>query len=250
MVQLVIPMAGLGSRFSSMGYKPPKPLLPLMGRTMIEVVVENLMARQTSSVTLVASPDHRNSLEDIRKSLEGLALGAGEASLQIHYLTELSQGPADSVRQCLGLLDKSVPLIVANSDQYVVGGIEELYSHLLKDSESNGLLVLEDSDPKWSFARLDEDNFVLEVREKQAISNWATAGIYGFSNPIVFNQALDSMDAANDRTNGELYVGPTYNYLSGKTKAFHLGANQNKFFGLGTPDDYELFRSRFEINHR
>jgi dTDP-glucose pyrophosphorylase len=141
-------------------------------------------------------------------------------------------------------------MIVANSDQYVVGGIQELYSHLTENSESNGLLVLEDSDPKWSFARLDKENFVLEVREKQPISNWATAGIYGFSNPQVFNEALDYMDAANDRTNGELYVGPTYNYLSGKTKAFHLGANQNKFFGLGTPDDYELFRSRFEINNR
>jgi NDP-sugar pyrophosphorylase family protein len=248
MVQLVIPMAGLGSRFSSVGYKHPKPLLPLMGRTMIEVVVENLMARQTSSVTLVASPDHRNSLEGIRKNLEGLALGSGEAPLSIQYLTELSQGPADSVRQCLDLLDKSVPMIVANSDQYVVGGIEDLYSHLLKNSESNGLLVLEDSDPKWSFARLDKYDFVLEVKEKKPISNFATAGIYGFSNPRVFNEALGAMDAANDRTNGELYVGPTYNYVAGKTKALHLGTNQDRFFGLGTPDDYELFRSKFETN--
>jgi NDP-sugar pyrophosphorylase family protein len=249
MVQLVIPMAGLGSRFSNMGYKSPKPLLPLMGRTMIEVVVENLMTRQASSVTLVASPNHKKSLEDLRKSLEGIAMGTAEASLQIHYLNGLSQGPADSVRKCLGLLDENVPMIVANSDQYVVGGIDELYSHLLKNPQANGLLVLEDSDPKWSFARLDKENFVLEVKEKLPISSWATAGIYGFSNPRVFNEALDSMDAANDRTNGELYVGPTYNYLAGKTKAFHLGANQDKFFGLGTPDDYELFRSRFEINH-
>jgi NDP-sugar pyrophosphorylase family protein len=215
---------------------------------MIEVVVENLIARQTTSVTLVASHEHKNDLEGIRDSLEGVAMESAGALLRIHYLTELSQGPADSVRQCLYFLDQTVPMIVANSDQYVFGGVHELYSHLLNNSQSNCLLVLEDSDPKWSFARLDKDDFVLEVREKQPISIWATAGIYGFSNPRSFKEAVDSMDAANDRTNGELYVGPVYNYVAGETKAFHLGSNQDKFFGLGTPDDYELFRSRFEMN--
>jgi len=247
-VQLVIPMAGLGSRFSSMGYTIPKPLLPLMGRAMIEVVVENLMVGQTSSVTLVASEAHRGYLENIRRSIEGVASSISGASLRVQYLKELSEGPADSVRQCLTSLNLSAPMIVANSDQYVVGGIHELYSHLLGNPTENGLLVLEDSDPKWSFARLDEDDIVLEVREKKPISKFATAGIYGFSSPRAFHEALESMDAANDRTNGELYVGPTYNYLESKTKAFHLGTSQDRFFGLGTPADYELFRSRFEIN--
>ena len=247
MVQLVIPMAGLGSRFSSMGYSIPKPLLPLMGRAMIEVVVENLMVGQTSSVTLVASEDHRADLENIRQGIEIIASNISGASLRVQYLKRLSQGPADSVRQCLNSLDQGAPMIIANSDQYVVGGIHELYSHLLSNAQESGLLVLEDSDPKWSFAKLDENDLVLEVKEKVPISAFATAGIYGFSSPRAFSEALALMDAAKDRTNGELYVGPTYNYLDGKTRAFHLGPNQERFFGLGTPDDYELFRSRFEL---
>lgn len=246
MVQLVIPMAGLGSRFASAGYKVPKPLLPLMGRAMIEVVVENLISRETSGVILVASQDHISDLETIRPRLEENVSAISGASVGIHYLSELSQGPADSVRKCSGGLDENVPVIVANSDQYVMGGISELYKHLILNPEENALLILEDSDPKWSFARLDEEDYVLEVREKRPISNFATAGIYGFSSPRAFIAALTAMDFANDRTNGELYVGPTYNYTRGKTKAFHLGPNQEKFFGLGTPDDYELFRSKFE----
>jgi len=144
MVQLVIPMAGLGSRFSTLGYKLPKPLLPLMGRTMIEVVIENLMGSATESVTLVASRDHESALENIRQNIEALALGIAGATVRIHYLSKLSQGPADSVRQCLEFLDQRVPIIIANSDQYVLDGIGELYSHLIHNPEYNGLLVLED----------------------------------------------------------------------------------------------------------
>jgi NDP-sugar pyrophosphorylase family protein len=238
-------MAGLGSRFSIKGYKAPKPLLPLMGRAMIEVVIENLIVEQTSSVALIASKEHQVNLESIRLGIESVVWAGAKASVEIYYLDKLSQGPADTVRQFLDSLDQETPMIVANSDQYIFGGINELYNLLLKAHGEHGLLVLEDSDPKWSFAKLDEDDYVLEVKEKQPISNFATAGIYGFSSPGAFGEALDSMDRANDRTNGELYVGPTYNYLKGKTKALHLGANQDRFFGLGTPDDYEMFRARF-----
>ena len=39
MLNIVIPMAGAGSRFADAGYEEPKPLIPVHGRPMIEVVI-------------------------------------------------------------------------------------------------------------------------------------------------------------------------------------------------------------------
>ena len=42
MINIVIPLAGEGTRFSSTGIKTPKPLIVVNGKTMIEHSVESL----------------------------------------------------------------------------------------------------------------------------------------------------------------------------------------------------------------
>jgi NDP-sugar pyrophosphorylase family protein len=42
MLTIVAPMAGRGSRFASAGYTSPKPLIPLHGTPMIELVIETI----------------------------------------------------------------------------------------------------------------------------------------------------------------------------------------------------------------
>ena len=41
-INIVIPMAGYGSRFANVGYIQPKPLIEINGKAMIQVVVENI----------------------------------------------------------------------------------------------------------------------------------------------------------------------------------------------------------------
>jgi NDP-sugar pyrophosphorylase family protein len=240
-------MGGLGSRFSTQGYNEPKPFLPLLGKTMIENIIDNLLTPLTTSVTLIVREEHRERFEALFRKLDRQVGDLAEAQLKVEYLAELSMGPADSVKQAANGLNNQEPMIVANSDQIILGGISDLYQHLTENEGENALYVLEDSDPKWSFARINSDGYVEEVLEKQPISKFATAGIYGFSSVKLFMDALAEMYAADDRTNGEFYVGPIYNYLSSPTKAIHLGPNLERFFGLGTPPDYELFKNKFEL---
>lgn len=42
MINIVIPMAGAGSRFAKEGYKDPKPLIQIHGTPMIKVIIGNL----------------------------------------------------------------------------------------------------------------------------------------------------------------------------------------------------------------
>lgn len=236
-MQLVIPMAGLGARFSAAGYKYPKPFLPLLGRTLIEIVVENLDDPLVSKIVLIANSSHATYFDGLFKNQQD--------RLEIVWLDKLSGGPADSVLAAKSSLNQNLPLLIANSDQYVSNGLTNLYDYMAKNRSENALITITDNDPKWSFVRLDPNGFVLELKEKEVISNAATAGIYGFSSAGIFFDGLSQMYEAKDKTNGEYYVGPVYNYLSNKTRAINLGQIRERFFGLGIPEDYEYFKIKF-----
>ena len=104
-------------------------------------------------------------------------------------------------------------------------------------------LVSED-DPKWSYARLDGAGRVLEVVEKEVVSNDATVGIYNFRSGADFVRGADAMTAKGLRVNGEFYVAPVYNELVAEGKRLgvrNIGAVDRGMYGLGTPEDLERF---------
>lgn len=243
--QLAIPLGGLGNRFSSAGYVQPKPFLDLFGRAMLEVVIENLTHDYTSKLLLVARTEHRDLLDPLVAKITDSTFLYKARSLEVVYLKTLSEGPAHSIWQGRDKLDPNLPLIIANSDQFIEGGIGVLYGHMAENTGENAVLLLEDTDPKWSFARLDGEGYITEIREKQPISNHATAGVYGFSRAHQFIDGYREMQAAEDRTNGEFYVGPIFNYVKNRTKGLHLGLPGDRFHGLGIPEDFESFKKLY-----
>ena len=91
---------------------------------------------------------------------------------------------------------------------------------------------------------LNQDGFIVSVKEKEVISNQATVGVYGFSTAKLAWDAFSTMWEKNDRTNGEFYVAPAYNYvaLAGvPINLINLGPISSVIFGLGTPHDLEQF---------
>ena len=62
MINIVIPMAGLGSRFSDAGYEKPKPFIDVLGKPMIERVMDNLNIKDSNFILLV----RKSTLETIK----------------------------------------------------------------------------------------------------------------------------------------------------------------------------------------
>lgn len=237
-IQLVIPMAGLGTRFTEAGYDTPKPLLPIHGVPMFQVVLGNLLTEQVDRVLIVARAEF-----DIGLLVSEMEISTGVPMhlIEIDYTTG---GPADSVELALPYMDVGLPVVTANSDQYVDVDIHRFYDELLFGEIGGNILTMQDDDPKWSYARLDENGDVIEVREKQVISTFATVGIYGFATAARLKQAFDDMRKADARVNGEFYVAPAYNELTSRgvrITAHDLGPVATVMYGLGTPKDYELF---------
>lgn len=236
-IQLLIPMAGLGTRFTNAGYITTKPLLPIGSRSMIELVIENLDSHDVSKIVLVALIDSRTSqLDELIAKYQG--------RLTIKYISKVTGGPAETCSLVIDQIDLESPLVIANSDQYLDFDFASSFSSLQNEGVSGAIWAMRDNHPKWSYVQVDEIMMATQVKEKEVISELATCGVYGFNKAKDFLDGYRKMVAMDDKTNGEYYVAPVYNYLIAegkKIKVIDLGEVNKVMHGLGTPEDYEKF---------
>jgi len=245
MINVVIPMAGLGSRFSSAGYVDPKPFIDVLGKPMIEQVVSNLATSHHSRYILIVQRAH---LSRYRHCLTSLMTTRDVELVEVDYLP---QGSAASVFAARHLINNNDELVIANSDQLVDFNLDSFISDARCKLCSGSILVFKDLnlDPKWSFAETDEFGFVRRVAEKEVISELATVGIYYFRSGNYFIDSFEAMRSSRDLINNEYYTCPVYNYLirdGHRVSTFEISASA--MHGLGTPEDLRKYLSSYSFN--
>lgn len=236
MLNIVIPMAGLGSRFAQAGFTDPKPFIPVGGLPMVELVIRNLRPSRPHRFIFICQQEHLERY-DFTRRLQLLAPGC-----QVIGLPGLTEGAACTVLAASELIDNDRPLMIANSDQWVDTDIDT-YLATMDSQQLDGLLMtFRASDAKWSYALRDERHRVCRVVEKQVVSEEATVGIYNFRRGSDFCRLARTMIADNERSLGEFYVAPVYTrlYQEGLTRidTFPIGTGM---YGLGTPGDLSAF---------
>ncbi len=238
MLNIVVPLAGLGSRFSKVGYTLPKPLIPVHGVPMIRLVIENIRPSQPHRFVFICQRAHVAAY-GLGDRLRGWAPGCA-----IVELDGVTEGAACTVLTAAGEIDHDAPMMIANSDQFVETDIDR-YLAAMEEPPLDGLIMTMRADhPKWSFVALDGENRVTRVVEKEVISNDATVGIYNFRRGGDFVRAARAMIADDERVNGEFYVAPVYNRLiaEGQRIGIHnVGEEFRGMHGLGTPADLDAF---------
>ena len=236
-LDIVIPMAGRGSRFSKAGYQLPKPLIDVGGKPMIARVIENLQPRIPHRFVFLALEEH---LEQFGL-LEKLKSWAGPQS-QFVSVDTVTEGAACTVLLAKSVMSAGNDMVIANSDQIVDFEMSRFIEAARKKNVDGSILVFEDDNEKWSFAKLDADGFVAEVAEKKRISNLATVGIYYFRSGQTFVRAAESMIHKNIRVNNEFYVCPVYNEMIGaKLRIDTMKIEKSAMHGVGTPEDLEAY---------
>lgn len=247
MLNIVVPMAGRGSRFAAAGYTDPKPLIEFGGRPMIQWVIENIRPARPHRFIFICLAEHLTRYPKLRSRLE-------EICPECHIVTvdHVTEGAACTVLLARQFINNYDALMIANSDQYVELAING-YLERLDATRADGLIMtFWANDPKWSYCRLRPDGTVSEVVEKQVISNDATVGIYNFSRGADFVAAADAMIALDRRVNGEFYVAPTYNLMierGARVITAATGREGAGMHGLGTPEDLKRFMQS-ELYHR
>lgn len=233
-MNVLIPMAGAGSRFEQAGYSFPKPLIDVNGKPMIQVVVENLNIDARHIFIVQKSHYEKYHLKNL--------LTAIAPNCEIVQVDGVTEGAACTTLLAKEFIDNGEPLVIANSDQYVDWDSNEFMYSMIGDSVDAGILTFKSHHPKWSYVRLNEDGFVCEVAEKNPISDIATVGIYYWGKGSDYVKYAEQMIANDTRVNGEFYVCPVFQEAvedNKKIKIFNIGSND--MWGLGTPEDLNRF---------
>lgn len=232
-INVVIPMAGLGSRFADAGYSKPKPFIDVNGKPMIVRVLENLKIPNANYI-LIGRSEHLLIEAELVQQIES------EYNATFIGVDKLTEGTACTVLFARKYINNDSPLLIANSDQIVDFDVIDFLEDNFKRNLSGSILVFQDptKNPKWSFAKLDLNEKVIEVKEKKPISDLATVGIYLFTKGSEFVDGTVDMIINNDRVNNEFYTCPVYNYLIQEN--LNIGSYKiplEAMHGIGTPED-------------
>lgn len=238
-MNIVIPMAGKGSRFAQAGYTFPKPLIPVNkkdGKPMIQVVTENLNTE--AKYIYIVQKEHYDTYH--LKTLLNMITPNCEI-IQVEGVTE---GAACTVLLAEKFINNDSPLFIANSDQFVEWNSNEFFYSMQGEGIDAGLTTFNSSHPKWSFAKLDKNGYVCQVAEKDPISDIASVGFYYYNKGKDFVAGAKRMIEKNIRVNNEFYVCPVLNELiedGKKIKIFPI----KKMWSLGTPEDLRHFEEHY-----
>ncbi len=240
-MNIVIPMAGRGSRFAAIGIETPKPLIDVRGQPMYAWATKSLpleLADRLIFICLQEHLEHRALADDIRGRYT-------QFQPEIIPLHEVTEGQACTVLKAAAWVDNDEPLLIYNADTYcrtaLVKRLPSLSPHVA------GLIgVFQASGDKWSFARADAQGRVLEVAEKRRISDWASTGLYYFRRGKDFVEHARRMIADDERIGREFYVAPVYNRLIAAGMEIQIDIAED-VWALGTPEHLRHFLESSEI---
>lgn len=236
-MNVLIPMAGAGSRFQQAGYSFPKPLIDVRGKPMIQVVAENLNIDAT--YIYVVQKEHKE-----KYNLDTL-LNLITPNCRIVEVNGITEGAACTTLLAKEYINNDEPLVMANSDQFVEWDSNEFMYKMVEQDLDGGIVTFTATHPKWSFAKINEQGYVTEVAEKNPISDIATVGIYYWKHGSDYVKFAEQMIEKNIRVNNEFYVCPVFNQAiesNKRIKTFSVPA----MWGLGTPEDLKYYLENYK----
>ena len=232
---IVLPMAGNGSRFKEQGYTDSKPFIDVNGKPMIQRVIENLNIEFDKNFKFIIICQKKD-YDKYDFSFFNRIIG--HDNIEIIKLTETTEGAACTLLTAEKFIDNRIPLLSFNSDQMIDYNPNETFSRL--SLHDGGMPCFYGDSTDWSYAKVDKEGYVEEVAEKKMISNDATAGYYYWNRGSDFVKYAKEMIDANDRVNNEFYVAPVYNYAIKDGKHIVI-THVEKVYELGTPEWLEQY---------
>jgi len=231
-MNIVIPMAGLGSRFATANYALPKPLIDVNGVPMITRAIETLDF-QGQWHFVIRDDVFRNDIESAILSVK-----PDSRIIAIDYTTT---GPASSVLLFKDQINNNSQLVVANCDQIMEWSSARFLDYVR--IYDGAVVTYHANTNKNSYARIDSQGLVKEIREKQVLSNVSLNGIHYWRQGNFYVTSAEQMISANDRApNGEFYIGPTYNYMINKGQSVGIYHVPNQMHhAVGVPEDLNKF---------
>ncbi len=239
LIDIVITMGGLGSRFRKAGYTVPKYMIEVNGKTLFEWSMISLEGykEKVAQYIFIAMKDDTC---DVESFINSKCKELGLKNYHIIVLDYLTDGQATTAMKASEFWNENNGLLIYNIDTYVEAG-EMNYQELKGDGF---IPCFKAQGDHWSFVRLDENGKVVEIKEKKRISNYCTLGAYYFKSCKLYQDLYNEYYGVkrDDLVNGEKYVSPLYDYLLTKNGEIYISdVNPEKVHVLGTPEELKQF---------
>ncbi len=240
-MNLVIPIASNSKFFSVEEYGYPKPLIEIMGKPMIQYVIENLtQGTQFKKVIFVVKQD-----ECDKYHLDNTLNLLSPIKPEIIKLRSDTQGALCSVLLAVEHINHDEPLVISNADQIFDGGIPSYLEMFSASNLDAACVTFESVHPRWSYVRVDQENQVIETAEKRPISKHAIAGLYMYKKGSDFvKYGMDSIKHGSG-FDGKYFISPVFNeYVLGNKKVGHYDVANDRYHTFYSPQKIEEFESQ------
>ncbi len=237
MINVVIPMAGAGSRFKIAGYELPKPFIEFDGKMMIEHVLKSFSMIEANFILVL----QEKFLEEQKSQLAQI-----QQNYQVDFVTvpKLTMGAAITALASHKKINPNYDIIFADSDN--IFNPKDVYNFVefSRNNDLSGALLTFNSDkPCFSYAKVDNNGNFIETKEKEVISNHAISGMYYFKNLDDFKDSVIGMIVEADLSKGEFYMSNVYNHLKKITNK--IGVYDIEHFDcVGTPEQLSQYMER------
>ena len=230
---ILVPMAGLGSRFIKEGFKVPKQLINIKDKHLIDISLDCLDYEGCNLIFVVRDETVYNfHMDDLLRKKFG-------DDIKVVVLDKLTDGSVCSCLYAEEYIDNDAPLIIHTLD---IEFRPVFNPHIMNDLDGDGLLLtFKSNSANYSYAKVNENGFVTETAEKKAISNDACVGIYGFKKGSDFCKYAREMIERDLRTKNEFYISPLYNLLIEDGKKIRTEP-VDKMHVFGTPDEFHFYK--------
>lgn len=235
---IALPMAGRGSRFEGAGFEQPKPLIPVHGLPMFVQSLQSIKKIEYSRLIVIALLEHEEKF-----GLSSIIENHQIKNAHLVLIPEVTKGQLCTVLEAKSCLETDEDLLVIGSDTIVVSDLgNDLKQHLL---DFEGVIsVFNLPGDRWSFAKTDETGRVVQVAEKERISDHACTGMYYFKSSKVFKKLAEEMIAHQETTKGEYYVMPLYQKMIDRGMKIGVSIAQ-EMWDLGTPEALNTYYQHF-----
>ncbi len=234
-MNIILSMCGKGKRFLEQGIHLPKFLCAYNGAPMIYHTVETLGMK--GRIHFIVKQEHLIDYPYLEKML--LTLGD-----EIVILKDDTEGAAQSLLAAESFIqNKQHPMVSVNCDQFMNWDGKSFQTTIEKNPETSYIVTFETNKDNCSYVK-KENGKVVEVREKQVISNEATVGIYHWAKTEWFLRDAKQMIQDGMKDNGEYYVAPVYNYTiqQGNNVDTYM-LKPGEFNPVGTPAEFITFNT-------
>lgn len=245
-MNVIIPLGGMGERFLNEGYNKPKPLIQILGKTMIQHVIDSLILDKDDKIIIIYNKWlNKYGFEDV--------ISRNYTNVILINLSIQTEGAVQTILYGLEYIKKTNQTLLNNKTVIIDG--DTVYNidilSYLRNQEFSSVVCFEDVmvEPIYSYIKIDENLNILDIKEKSKISNYANTGCYFFEDNNVLIEYCDNIIKENVREKNEFYTSCVIKKMLNDQLTFKaIIINVCDFDCIGTPNQLKQYSIKNEKN--